>query len=124
MEVNSKAHNSFHKSTLIFGIIVCFFALLIAGLGIWLISLKSSGKTEFELFGQKFFSENVGVSAIFIGAVILILAVRRISKSLDKISDNYSKTNYDILNSGSSKKSELEAAAPDNDNDFDPRIPM
>jgi ABC-type sulfate transport system permease component len=123
MQINTEAHNSFHKSTLIFGIIVCFFALLIAGLGIWLITLKSSGKTEFELFGQKFFSENVGVSAIFIGAVILILAVRRILKSLDKISDNYSKTTHDILNSGSSKNTALEAAAPDDEFD-DSKIMM
>lgn len=122
MRINTEAHNSFHKSTLIFGIIVCFFALLIAGLGIWLITLKSSGKTEFELFGQKFFSENVGVSAIFIGAVILILAVRRILKSVDKISDNYSKTTHDILNSGGSKNAALEAAGPDDE--FDSRIPM
>ena len=123
MQINTNAHNSFHKSTLIFGVIVCTFALLIAGLGIWLISLKSSGKTEFELFGQKFFSENVGVSAIFIGAVILVLSVRRILKSMDKISDNYSKTNYDILNSGNSKKSQIEETDSDND-DFDSRIPM
>lgn len=122
MQINTEAHNSFHKSTLVFGIIVCFFALLIAGLGIWLITLKSSGKTEFELFGQKFFSENVGVSAIFIGAVILILAVRRILKSLDKISDNYSKTTHDILNSGNSKNAALEATA--RDDEFDSRIPM
>ncbi|MCL6460255.1 MAG: hypothetical protein I4O51_00070 [Flavobacterium micromati] len=105
MKINSNTHNVFHRSTLIFGIVICFFALIISGFGIWLVSLNSSGKTEFELFGQKFFSENVGVSSIFIGAVILILSVRRILKSLDKISDNYSKTNVDILSSRKARKS-------------------
>jgi hypothetical protein len=101
---------------------LCFFALIIAGFGIWLVTLKSTGKTEFELFGQKFFSENVGVSAIFIGAVILILSIRRILKSLDKISDNYSKSNLDILSSDKSKNPDRSTL--EENNFYDPKIPM
>ena len=95
----AETHKRFHKSTILFGALVCAFGLIICGLGIWLVYLKSIGTTKFKLFGQELASDNVGVAAIFIGAVVIILALRRILKSMDKISDSYSKTISTLVNS-------------------------
>ena len=97
---NGNVQKGFYKLTLIFGIVICTFALAIAGLGIWLIYLKSTGITKLKFFGQEFSSNNVGIAAIFIGGVILVLALRRILRSLDKIADNYVRSQKDILDYG------------------------
>ncbi len=92
-----KEHRKFNKTPLIFGVVVSVFALLICGLGIWLIYLKSGGKTHFRLFGQEFQSDNVGVACIFIGAVVLIFALRRTFKSLDTINRGFKDSVSKIL---------------------------
>jgi hypothetical protein len=96
---SGKMHSKFRQQTIIFGIVISVFALIIAGLGIWLVYLKSVGQTHFQLFGQEFQSDNVGIAAIFIGAVVLIIGLRRTFKSLDSLTDSYKKTTSDILSS-------------------------
>ena len=51
--------------------------IALAGLGVWLVALGATGNTEVELLGQQLNSTNVGLSAIFIGAVTLLFVVRR-----------------------------------------------
>jgi uncharacterized membrane protein YidH (DUF202 family) len=92
------------KSTFVFGIIIGIFGLAICFLGIWLVYLKSTGTTKFSLFGQEFSSNNVGITSIFIGAVVIILSMRRILKTVEKINENHSKTMTNIINSGKSNK--------------------
>lgn len=94
-----RTHKQLHKATLFFGILLCLLGVALAVMGIWLVFLKSEGTTRFKLFGQEFYSNNVGIAAIFIGAVVIILAFRRILKSLDKISDNYSKSMQELMHS-------------------------
>src|ERR1043165_6311214 len=47
--------------------------VILALFGVWLVYLGSTGETKFRLFGQSFESANVGIAAIFIGAVTIIL---------------------------------------------------
>lgn len=67
-----------HASPLIkfFTIIGIIAGIILALLGIWLVYLGSTGDTEFNLFGQTFKSSNVGIAAIFIGAVVIITSIR------------------------------------------------
>jgi hypothetical protein len=58
--------------------------LLISALGLWLVYLGATGATEFSFFGQTLKSLNVGVPALFIGAVTIVLLLRRSLKSLDQ----------------------------------------
>jgi uncharacterized membrane protein len=58
--------------------------LMLAAFGVILVYLGSSGKTEFTFFGQELKSTNVGIAAIFIGAVVIVLIVRRTLKSHDR----------------------------------------
>jgi len=48
--------------------------------GIIMVFSGASGNTEFSFFGQKFKSENVGITAIFLGAATIILLIRYSSK--------------------------------------------
>lgn len=59
-------------------------ALIIAAMGVYLVYLGASGDTEFSFFVQQFRSTNVGIAAIFIGAVLIVLNVRRTLTSFDK----------------------------------------
>ncbi len=90
MQEIRKYHKQSENKVLILGIVIGIFALIICGLGIWLVYLNSQGKTSFNIIGQKFESDNMGISSIFIGAVVLIYTISKIFKSLQKSSDNYS----------------------------------
>jgi hypothetical protein len=99
MRDNRIMHNEIKKASLVFGIIVSVIALLICLLGIWLIYLKSSGQTHFKLFSQEFRSDNVGIAAIFIGAVVLVIALRRTFRALENITTSYRGVMNKILDS-------------------------
>ena len=60
------------------------FGSLLSILGVVLVIIGATGDTEFNLFGQSFKSANVGVAALFIGAVLVVLNVRRLLSSYDK----------------------------------------
>lgn len=61
-----------------------WFGTLLAVLGVVLVAIGSGGDTQFVFFGQSFKSQNVGIASFFLGAVLVVLNVRRILKSLDK----------------------------------------
>jgi hypothetical protein len=56
------------------------------GLGVLLVYLGATGDTHLKLFGQSMDSASVGVASIFIGAVTVILIIRRLLKSADQVS--------------------------------------
>jgi membrane protein implicated in regulation of membrane protease activity len=58
--------------------------ILLVG-GIVLAILGGSAQTAFTLFGNQFSSTSVGVSLAFIGAVIVVITIRRVLSSVDKI---------------------------------------
>lgn len=62
---------------------VLAFAGLLALLGAALVMLGSGGSSEFVLFEQSFKSANVGVSALFISAVVGVLLGRRIIAAIE-----------------------------------------
>lgn len=53
--------------------------------GIVLVAMKSDGTSELSFFGQHLTSKNAGVVAIFIGCALLLLALRRILSTYDRI---------------------------------------
>jgi hypothetical protein len=57
---------------------------LISG-GVALVWLHGTGETEFNLIGNQFKSENVGVVGIFCGAVLGVLSLRTLIKSVVQI---------------------------------------
>jgi len=65
----------------IIGAIVIAIVFVIAG--IWLVYLGATGETNFTFFGQTFSSANVGIAALFLGAVTVVLLMRRSLSSLD-----------------------------------------
>jgi hypothetical protein len=67
--------------TIIIGAFVLAFMFCVAG--IWLVYLGATGSTEFTFFGQAFKSANVGIAALFLGAVSVVLLLRRTLRSLD-----------------------------------------
>ena len=58
--------------------------ITLAGFGVWLVALGATGNAVVELLGQHLNSTNVGLSAIFIGAVTLLFVVRRTLASVDR----------------------------------------
>ncbi len=56
---------------------------VMAGLGVLLVFRGDSAETDFVFFGQTFKSQSVGIAAIFIGASMIVLVVRRALKSID-----------------------------------------
>lgn len=58
--------------------------VVLAAMGVYLVYLGASGDTEFSFFGQKLRSTNAGIAAIFIGAALIVLNVRRTLTSFDK----------------------------------------
>jgi hypothetical protein len=52
-------------------------AAVFVGAGIWLVHLGAVGETKFTFFGQTFGSTNVGIAALFLGAVTVVLLLRR-----------------------------------------------
>ena len=95
---NNEVHRQYRKTVYSFGIFISVISFLICCLGVWLVYLKNIGKTEFTLFGQQIKTDSVGIGAIFIGAVVLIISLRKVFKSLDHGLKNQTKTNQDILN--------------------------
>jgi hypothetical protein len=59
--------------------------VLLAGLGVVLVYLGATGSSDITLFGSTLSSESVGVTAIFIGAVVIIVAFRRVLTSHDVV---------------------------------------
>jgi hypothetical protein len=66
--------------------------------GIWLVWFGATGNTSFTIFGQQFASTNVGIAALFLGAVTVVLLLRRFLKSFDDSlkSDHTSQLNDDV----------------------------
>ena len=56
-------------------------------LGVLLVYLGAKGNTNIMLFGQKMETADVGVASIFIGAVTVILVIRRLLKSAEKLTN-------------------------------------
>jgi len=96
---NNDYHRGAQRNISVFGIIICTFSIIICFLGVWLVYLKSTGVVKFNLFGQEFYSNNVGIAAIFIGAVSFILAFRRIIKSMERVNASYKSMSSKILDS-------------------------
>jgi hypothetical protein len=84
--VATQLSQSKHHSPLLASIARATFwcGAFLAVLGIVLVALGSSGKTNFTFFGQQFHSDNVGIAAIFLGAAMIVLNIRRLLKSADK----------------------------------------
>jgi hypothetical protein len=63
--------------------------MLLAGifgcLGVTLVYLGAKGDTELNLFGQSMHTADVGVASIFIGAVIVVLVIRRVIKAAEAL---------------------------------------
>jgi hypothetical protein len=81
--VGSKQLSGMLILSLLIGLVA---GLTLAGFGVWLVTLNAQGTAKLSLLGQTMDSNNVGVTAIFIGAVTLIFVVHRTLKSLDLIS--------------------------------------
>jgi uncharacterized membrane protein YidH (DUF202 family) len=60
-------------------------SLAMIAAGVWLVVLGASGETEISLFGNTFKSQNVGVVGIFCGAVLAVLTIRRVLKSVERL---------------------------------------
>jgi hypothetical protein len=63
--------------------------LLLMG-GIVLAIKGGTTNTAFTLFGNEFSSTSVGVSLAFIGAVMVVAVIRRVLRSVDKITSSSS----------------------------------
>lgn len=61
-----------------------WFGVLLALLGVVLVIVGATGETDFVFFGQSFKSQNVAIASCFLGAVLVVLNVRRVLKSLDR----------------------------------------
>jgi hypothetical protein len=53
--------------------------------GVVLVWLGAQGSTKFNIFGNDFSSDNVGIASLFIGAVLVILNFRRVLKSVERV---------------------------------------
>jgi len=65
--------------TFISGVVICL-------IGAYFIRLGATGTTKVTLFGQTLESTNVGIAAVFIGAVLIVRNVRRILKVIESAS--------------------------------------
>src|SRR4051794_25889187 len=72
-------------SSLLRSIIFGTFAIraLFALLGVWLVYLAASGTNNIFIFGQRLQTNNTGVAALFLGAVTVVLLIRRVLKTLE-----------------------------------------
>jgi hypothetical protein len=61
------------------------FGVTISGMGIALVYLGSRGATKIQFFGQSFDSTNVGIGAIFLGAVTVVIVLTRLMKRLKEL---------------------------------------
>lgn len=104
MKQINKYHTNSSKQSIIFGIIVSLISISICLLGIWLIYLKSQGLTKFKILGQEFESNNVGISSIFIGAIVLLYTINKVFGTLNNNSKNYSNDIKVIIENESKEK--------------------
>jgi hypothetical protein len=58
-------------------------AVVFCGAGIWLVYLGATGGSEISLFGAHLKSSSVGVASLFLGAVTVVVLVRRSLGTLD-----------------------------------------
>lgn len=58
--------------------------VVFAGLGVWLVvGAGETGTSLISIFGQELETTSVGVACIFIGAVTVMVTIRRVLKSFD-----------------------------------------
>jgi hypothetical protein len=67
--------------------------LAFGSVGVWLVYLRSEGQTEATLFGQTIKSANVGIPCVFIGAIVVILVIRNILKTIRHTTTTLHKNN-------------------------------
>jgi len=87
-------------------ICVSLVGVFLSGLGVVLVYLGATGNSDVNLFGNELSSESVGVTSVFIGAVVIILILKRILSSHDAVVSKFfpsTENNSDINN----KKSEV-----------------
>lgn len=68
------------------GVISSVCATILSGFGVVLVLFGEHGESTISLFGQEIKTASVGVACIFIGAVPLVLLIRRIIKALEQFS--------------------------------------
>jgi hypothetical protein len=61
-------------------------AVTLAVLGVVLVYAGSAGETELSFFGQTFKSTSVGIAAVFVASCVIVLNLRRLLDSLDRLS--------------------------------------
>ncbi len=59
---------------------------IFGGFGIVLVYLGAKGNSHIKLFGQSIETADVGVASIFIGAVTVVIVIRALLKSADRLS--------------------------------------
>jgi len=60
----------------VIGIFVLAVIFIAAGLG--LVALGATGTTQVDIFGSKISSTNVGIVSIFLGAVVVLVLIRKV----------------------------------------------
>ena len=86
MFVGSPAHVKAASPILrLVAVISGLLSLILLGGGIYLAFADRMADTTFRLFGNDFSSTSVGVSMAFIGAVLAVLVLRRVLKSIDHL---------------------------------------
>lgn len=68
---------------IVIGVII--FGAMIAGMGVLLVYLGSTGVTKINFFGQSFDSANVGIAAIFLGATTVVVVITRLLKRIKEL---------------------------------------
>lgn len=58
-------------------------AVVFCGAGIWLVYLGASGASEMSVFGAQLKSTSVGVASLFLGAIIVVLLIRRSLQTME-----------------------------------------
>ena len=56
---------------------------IFGGLGVVLVYLGAKGQTHIQIFGASLETADVGVACIFLAAVMVILVIRRLLKSVE-----------------------------------------
>src|SRR5579863_981737 len=64
---------------------IMFLGGIFGSLGVILVYLGAKGDTHIKLFGQSVETASVGVASIFMGAVTVVLVLRRLLKSADDL---------------------------------------
>jgi hypothetical protein len=65
-------------------IIAMIAGITFAGLGVWLVvGAGETGTSTISILGQTIQTTSVGVACIFIGAIVVLMVLRRVMKSFD-----------------------------------------